>query len=103
MNKQQHAANIAAIDCLQMQDKPMLTERTYKNAAKHEIMLQNAGNISGSHAQFVCVKGADSWAMYFTFGYRSPEWVAANGLKATIAQVNQVIHVEGDLIELYRR
>lgn len=103
MTKQQHAAHIAAIDRPQTQDKPMLSERIFNAAKKHDIMLGNTGKVSGIEVSYACVKGQNSWAMYLLFGYRSPEDAAIHGIKATVNQVQSLIHVEGDLIELYRR
>lgn len=101
--KEQHAANIAAIDRLQAQVKPILSERMFNASEKHDIMLGAIGKLSGLEVSFACVKGENSWAMYFMYGHRSPEHIAIHGLKATVNQVNQLIQVEGNLIELYRR
>lgn len=101
--KEQHAANIAAIDRLQTQVKPILAERMFNASEKHDIMLGAIGKLSGLEVSFACVKGENSWAMYLMYGHRSPEHVSIHGLKATVNQVNQLIQVEGDLIELYRR
>lgn len=100
---EQHAANIAAIDRLQTQGKPLLSERMFNAYEKHDIMVGSTGKLSGLDVSFACVKGENSWAMYFMYGHRSPEHVSIHGLKATVNQVNSLIHVEGDLIELYRR
>lgn len=93
---------IAAIDAKQYQAKPLLAESVYKRAGTHEIMLQNHGELYGMFVTYVAVKGMQSWALYYSDGKFSPEFVASNGTKATISEVKQLIEVEGDLLEIYR-
>ena len=76
---EQHAANIAAIDRLQTQVKPMLTERMFNASEKHDIIVGSTGKLSGLEVSFACVKGENSWAMYLMYGYRSPEHVSIRG------------------------
>lgn len=103
LNEIARAAAIAAIDAPQYQHKPLLAASVYRNAGKHDIMLQNNGMLAGSPVYFVCVKAESTWAMYYTNCHRSPEHIAENGFKASAGQVQQLIEVEGELMEHYRK
>lgn len=100
---EQHADNIAVIDRLQTQAKPLLTERTFNNAAMHEIMLYGYGELLGVRVTFSVVRGNNDWAIYYSSFSRSADYVAEHGQKASIPQALKLIQAEGDLIELYRR
>lgn len=93
---------IEAIDRLQTQTKPLLAESVFKKSATHQIMLFCGNEINGNPVSFVAVKGINDWAVYYAYGQRSENYLAANGWKANEKQVKWWMDVEGDLMELYR-
>jgi hypothetical protein len=98
MNKQA----IEAIDRLQTQTKPLLAESIFNKSQPHQIMMIGDDEIAGSPISFVAVKGIKTWAVFYTYGQRSETYIAANGMKATITQVQKWIDIEGDLVDHYR-
>jgi len=93
---------IEAIDRPQTQVKPLLAESVFKKSATHQVMLVGGDEISGSPISFVAVKGIKTWAVFYAYGQRSENYLAANGMKANLTQVKKWIDIEGELDELYR-
>lgn len=94
---------IAAIDRKQTQVKPLLANSVFKNAKPHDIMMIGGGEISGNSISFVVVKGQTTWVMYFSYGQKSPESIAENGMKAQQSLALKLIDCEEELTELYRK
>lgn len=93
---------IEAIDRPQTQVNPLLAESVFRKSATHKVMLVGENRLNGNGISFAAVKGVNTWAVYYAYGQRSENYLAANGIKATITQVKKWIDIEGELDELYR-
>jgi len=93
---------IEAIDRLQTQTKPLLAESVFKKSATNQVMLVGEAGLNGNGISFAAIKGVNTWAVYYAYGQRSENYLAANGWKANAKQVKWWMDVEGDLMELYR-
>ena len=112
INQAAHAANLAALDRLQTQSKPLLSASVYNKAELHDILLFDRKTVGANEGfdgcqpgcliTFVAVKGFESWAAYYMIGAYSPEHTAEQGQKLTKEQVTRLIHCEGDILDKYR-
>lgn len=103
ISKEEHAANVAAIDRPQKIEKPSLTFLTYKKSVKHENMLFGNGFLEGKEVSFVAVKGQNTWAAYYENGNYSEYYLAVYGKKLTIDECKQLFDIDQELLELYRK